>query len=310
MALGPMLYGQTLIPNGDFENWENVGANDEEPTNWNGNRTGGGFAAFGPQTCFRESTNPHSGTYCMRLANGNSFGNAVNATGTTGKIEAPSTNPADGYIHTLTGDPDFNSPFTGMPDSLVGWFKYTQGGTTDVGRIQAALHGNYDVEIPDQGASASHVIATALYDLPLGNTATWTRFSVPFVYNNGNTPTHILLIATASSMLTGVSTSTILWVDDLEAIYNTGVNTTAINNSFDSPVSLYPNPTQGRTTLDLGASYTDVEVSVTDVAGRVVFQSNFAEGQKFDLDLEQAAGVYIVSVASETKRAVMKLIKQ
>ncbi|MDC0231464.1 PCMD domain-containing protein, partial [Aureispira] len=218
MAISTLVYGQTTIPNGGFEAWQNVSSSDEEPTNWNGNRTGGGFANLGPQTCFRETSNVHSGSYCLKLDNGSFFGTPVNATATTGKIEAPTTSAADGYIHTLTGDPDFSSTFTGRPDSLVGWFKFTQGGS-DIGRIQAMLHDSFDVENPDQGSSAVHIIGQALYDLPNGNTSAWTRFAVPFTYNNGTTPSYILLIATASTSIGGANANSILWVDDLSVVY-------------------------------------------------------------------------------------------
>lgn len=241
MVSMPLAYGQSTLPNGGFENWQNVGTNTEEPTNWNGNKTGGGFANLGPQTCFRDNTNPHSGTYSLQLRNGSLFGTPVNATATTGKIEAPSTNPADGYIHTITADSNFNATFTDRPDSLVGWFRFSQSGT-DIGRIQAILHDNFDVSNPDQGGSAAHIIAEATFDLPNGNTSTWTRFAVPFNYNNGNMPTHILLIATASSSVGSASIGTTLWVDDLDVVYCTTARDTLTEiacNSFTSPSGNY-----------------------------------------------------------------------
>lgn len=223
-----MAVAQTTVPNGGFENWQNTGTSDEEPTNWSGNKTGGGVAGFGPQTCFREDTNPHSGTYCLKLENGSVFGTGVNASVTTGRIEAPSAQPSTGYIRTMRSNADFNSPFTGRPDSLVGWFRFDQGGS-DIGRVQAILHGDYDVEVPDQGGSAPFVVATALFDVPNGNTSTWTRFSVPFTYNNGNTPDYILLIATASNTPGSASGSTVMWVDDLSVTYCTA-DTSVIQN--------------------------------------------------------------------------------
>lgn len=232
---------QTVVPNGGFENWENVGAATEEPTNWNSNKTGGGLAPVGPQTCFREATAPHSGTYCLRLQNGSAFGTPVNGSATTGKIEAPTFSPADGYIHTLTGDPNFNSAFTGRPDSLVGWFKFEQAGG-DIGQIRAFLHDSYDFEEPDQGGSASHMIADALFNVPNGNTGAWTRFAVPFTYASGAignaTPTHILMICTASNTQGSANTATTFWVDDLEAVYcsaTTSSITETACNSYTSP---------------------------------------------------------------------------
>ena len=213
---------QTMVPNGGFENWENVGDATEEPTNWNSNKTGGGLAPVGPQTCFREATGAHTGTYCLRLQNGSAFGTPVNGSATTGKIEAPTFSPADGYIHTLTADPNFNSAFTGRPDSLVGWYKFAQAGG-DIGQVRAFLHDSYDFEEPDQGSSVTHMIADALFNVPNGSTGAWTRFSVPFNYASGGigsaTPTHIILICTASNTQGSANTATTFWVDDLEAIY-------------------------------------------------------------------------------------------
>ncbi len=372
-----ILYGQTTIPNGGFETWTNAGTDDEEPTNWNGNKSGGGFAGLGPQTCFQESSGAHSGSFCLKLENGSFFGTPVNATATTGKIEAPSTSAADGYIHTITSDPDFSSTFTGRPDSLIGWFKFTQGGS-DIGRIQAMLHDSFDVENPDQGSSASHIIGSALYDLPNGNTNNWTRFSVPFTYNNGTTPSYILLISTASTSIGGANSNTILWVDDIEAIYcspdnsvtNNGASLTAnatgagvtyqwldCNNgnspisgdtlatftptvsgdyaveitqngctstsacinvvisgiddlAFSNNLTIYPNPNNGRFTVDLGKDYNDIEIVITDINGRVIQNNRVAQGNIIEIDFNKPAGVYFVSVTSETKHAQVKIIKQ
>mgnify|MGYP001193923985 CR=1 FL=1 len=231
---------QIIVPSGDFETWQNVGTSDEEPTNWNSNKTGSGSASIVPQSCFREASNPHSGNYCLKLENSSFFGTIVVAQTTTGQIQHPTFDPADHYISTVTANTDFNAPFIGRPDSLVGWFRFTQGGL-DIGRVSAFLHDNYNYEEPDQGGSASHLIASAVYDVPNGSTAIWTRFSIPFIYVAGSmgntTPTHILLIATASNT-PSASSSTILWVDDLEVIYCTPTTST-LNvtecNSYTSP---------------------------------------------------------------------------
>ncbi len=211
-------YSQTVIPNGGFENWQNIGSSNEEPSNWNSNKTGGGNSALGPQTCFREATNPHSGTYCLKLDNASFFGTPSIAVATTGKMEAPTSNPLNNYVHTLTVNPDFNSPFIGRPDSLIGWFRFTLGGT-DAPRIHAILHDNFDVSSPDQGGSTSHIIGEAVFNGTASSVSTWTRFAVPFAYNNTNTPQYILITAMASSVQGAGNASTILWVDDLELKY-------------------------------------------------------------------------------------------
>ena len=228
---------QIIVPNGNFETWQNVGAIDEEPTSWNGNQTGSGFASLHPQTCFREETNPHSGSYCLRLDNDSFFGTPAQAQATTGKIHYPSTNSADNYISTVTLDPDFNSPFVGRPDSLVGWFRFNQGGT-DIGEINAYLHDSTDFSVPDQGGAASFEIAVAQFNTPSSNVVGWTRFSMPFSYSTGPIgnaiPTHLLLICSASNNAASANSFTILWIDDLEVIYCTPTTSTINVSECDS----------------------------------------------------------------------------
>lgn len=296
-------FAQTTIPNGDFENWDDVGQNTEEPTNWNSNETGSGVSTLGPQTCFRESNNPYNGTYCLRLTNASFFGTPINASATTGRIEAPTTNPADGYIRTLTGNTDFNTPFTGRPDSLVGWFQYTPG-SGDAARIQAVLHGNYDVEVPDQGGSAPYIIAEAAFNT--SNTVNgWTRFSVPFVYNNSNTPTHILLIATASGTVGSAAIGSELLLDGLEAIYN-------VNTSIDEPqlanASIYPNPNRGDFQINLGGQ-AEAQLSIVDINGRVVLEQQLQDNNT-TITLDQPAGLYFVRLVTNREEKTIKLIKQ
>lgn len=224
---------QTTIPNADFENWQNVGSNTEEPTNWNGNETGGGFANLGPQTIFQETNNPHGGSYCVRMTNGSYFGTPINATVTTGRVEAPSTNPNDGYVQTVTGDANFNTPFTGRPDSLVGWYRLTAAGG-DQPKVSIFLHENYDYEEPDQGSSAAYLVGSGSMTFSSVTVGNWTRFSIPITYSNANTPTHALIIMTASDTPGTADTGTSFWVDDLEAIYCTPSTGTDVQVACDT----------------------------------------------------------------------------
>lgn len=208
------------LPNTDFEAWQNVGNNDEEPTNWNSNKTGGGFAGLGPQTCFRESSGVFSGSYCVRLRTGRILGNEVNGTVTTGRLEAPSTNPNDGYAHTVRNDPDFNTPFTGRPDSVVGYYKYTSVGG-DAGAFQVILHGDADVRMPDpNNTTSSFIIGEANFDTPASNVTGWTRFSAAFDYTKTDTPKYILAIFTSSSDVSNASQGSTMWIDGVELVYN------------------------------------------------------------------------------------------
>lgn len=227
-------YSQTAIPSGDFENFSNVGSSTEEPQYWHSNKDGGGFATLGPQTCFRESSNPHGGSYCVRIASNSYFGTVVNGSCATGKIEAPSTNKSEGYIHTIAPTSSgYGATFSGRPDSLVFWYRYTSV-SSDYPTVEARLHiGNaYAPETPvnsNHPDSTVNIIARATWAGGTSTVSGWTRVSIPFVYVAGSagtrTPEYILITTTSSGNQTGGSSGSTLWLDDMVAIYNPTVAT-------------------------------------------------------------------------------------
>lgn len=220
---------QTQISNASFENWENLGQNTEEPTSWNSNKTGTGLADNGPQTCYRDAGRTG---YCVRVETKYYVLAVVNGVVTTGLVNAPSANKSEGYLG-ATSPQKMN--FTGRPDSLVGWYKYTQattgsGAASETGKIRAILHTSdyYDPETPynnNHPNQSANKIGEAVFYTAAANNTVWKRFSVPFSYVNGSTPSFIMInISSSSNQLTtapGVSGSgSKLWADDLQAIYN------------------------------------------------------------------------------------------
>lgn len=258
------LSAQTTITNGSFESWTGSGST-IEPTQWNSNKTGGGQATNGPQTCFQESTNPHSGTYCARVKTGLAFGIVVvNGSLATGRIEAPSTNKSEGYIRTWAGNPDFGMTFTGRPDSLVFWYRYDSY-SSDYPRVEARLHVGYAYapEAPVNGNhpdSTQNIIARAAWtNVPNSDVTNWTRVSMPFTYVDNRTPEYILITTTSSGNQTGGSNNTTLWLDDFEAIYNPAVATGTV-----SPLGYFVSASQG---ANLSVPYT---LTGTFTAGNTV----------------------------------------
>ena len=237
---------QTVVPNAQFENWQNLGQASEEPTNWNSNKTGGGNATSGPQTCFRDTSTLFGGAYCIKIKSGSTFGIVVNGSGTTGKVEAPTFTKADGYIHTIPGDPNFSSAFTGRPDSIVFWYRFVKLGS-DYPRIETRLHvGNaYAPETPSNSNhpdSSVNIVARALWVGPAASQATWIRVSVPFTYVDGRIPQYILITSTSSGDQLGGTSGSTLWIDGMQTIYNP----TIITNSVATG-PYYVSATQGAT---------------------------------------------------------------
>ena len=72
--------------------------------------------------------------------------------------------------------------------------------------------------------------------------------------------------------------------------------------------SLFPNPNQGQFSLDLGAIYPKVEIRITDLQGRVLWEQNYTKQQHINLDLQQAPGVYFLTTLANDKQESFRLL--
>ena len=239
---------QTTITNGGFENWGNTGVGiagpTGEPTTWYSNKSGSTIASVGPQTCFKDSTDQHSGLYCVKLITGNYIGTAVNGVVTTAVVNAPSFTKSDGYVGTVnytSSSDDRRMPFTGRPDSLVGWYKYTPGGAGEQGKVRCILHTGdyYDPETPTtyHPNPTANRIADDTFLTPTTTVATWTRFSVPFTYVSSANPTYIMINATSSANQTTTITGSTLWLDDLAVVYASATTCTTVSGLTASAIT-------------------------------------------------------------------------
>lgn len=306
---------QTQIFNGGFEDWGNTSpGNADEPTSWYSNKTGSTVAAIGPQTCFKETTNPHSGTACVRMETKYYVLAVVNGNLTTGVVNAPNQNKAEGYIGTLNHSNAADQrrmEFVGRPDSLIGWYKYTQatsgtGATAERGKVVAFLHtGDFnDPEVPVNGNHpdlSGNKIAKALFITEAANTSAWKRFSVPFDYSTGATPTHIMISITPSeNQLTTApgftGTGSIMWLDDLQVVYNS--SSVGLEENTQNNFNVY---TFDRSLFVDFKEVADQEsvVNVFDLTGKVVFTQKLAANQLNQLQLPAhlVEGTYLYQIA-------------
>ena len=83
-----------------------------------------------------------------------------------------------------------------------------------------------------------------------------------------------------------------------------------IENNFNSELLLYPNPTDGNFSIDLGNNYQNTVISITDLNGRTIQTKKYFNSQLLHLKLKEPAGVYFLIVQSENKKAVIRLIKE
>jgi hypothetical protein len=213
------------IGNSGFENWDNLGSNQEEPSNWSSFKTAtGSFSAFGSQQVERSSSvrSGASGSYSARIWSKSTLGIMANGVLTTGRMNMGSSNLSspDNYNYTLLGDASFSEAINASPDSIVFWARYSAGSGEKAG-MHAVIHDQFSVQDPVNSASQPYVVADAdLQFSPTNNT--WKRFSVPFVYtvNTGLAPKYILLTFTTNHIPGGGAANDEVLIDDVELIYN------------------------------------------------------------------------------------------
>ena len=82
-----------------------------------------------------------------------------------------------------------------------------------------------------------------------------------------------------------------------------------VENS-NSNVKIFPNPTNGYFSIDLGEIYNAVTITITDLKGKVIQSKSYNQSQLLNLKLEEPAGVYLLMIKAENKETIIRLIKE
>ncbi|WP_274475833.1 LamG-like jellyroll fold domain-containing protein [Mangrovimonas aestuarii] len=83
------------------------------------------------------------------------------------------------------------------------------------------------------------------------------------------------------------------------------------DNVFSNNIRLYPNPTSNYINVNLGDTYITVNASLLSVNGRVVAQKTVSNTSAFQMDLNQAAGLYFLNITTDNgKSAILKVVKK
>jgi hypothetical protein len=95
---------------------------------------------------------------------------------------------------------------------------------------------------------------------------------------------------------------------DTSGIYE--ILLTGINEADEAHFMLYPNPTSGKFTVDLGRMYTVAHVTVTRYDGQVIRKEDLFNSRKLDLDLDAPPGIYIVNIIAGNEENRFKIVKE
>ena len=83
-----------------------------------------------------------------------------------------------------------------------------------------------------------------------------------------------------------------------------------LENDFGNNLIIYPNPTSGNFSIDLGDTYENIQIVITDVHGKRIESDNIIQSQILSLSIDESNGIYFVSLTAGDKRAVIRLVKE
>lgn len=76
-------------------------------------------------------------------------------------------------------------------------------------------------------------------------------------------------------------------------------------------VQMYPNPTNGDVSINLGKAYTEVEVTVNQISGKQVRAFKYGTSELIYLNIRDlSAGIYMITIRSDKQVKTLKLVKQ
>ncbi|MDN3724698.1 T9SS type A sorting domain-containing protein [Aequorivita sp. SDUM287046] len=83
------------------------------------------------------------------------------------------------------------------------------------------------------------------------------------------------------------------------------------NKGFDTEISAYPNPTNGRFIINLGTKYPEISVAITNMLGQLVSSTTYKNAQMLDVEINGAAGIYFATLTTPNDRhETLKITKR
>lgn len=263
---------QNATPNAGFENWNTV-VNRIDPADWN--NLNPSTAILGVLTCARASgADAHSGNYAIKLTTKlipgfNIIANGIASTGTL--ITTPPYGVSGGIA------------YTGRPDSITGWYKYTPAGT-DQGFVELQL----------LGATNTDTIGYVRFETPNATVSTYTRFAAAVNYLSTATPSNSIWILSSSKGVGPIVNSQI-FIDDIAMVFNSSsVNT--INSKNE--VTILGNVIKEK--IRFNYKNTGVyQFRLIDTAGRIVADTQL-NSQQSTVDVSSLDGLYFYTIENNT----------
>jgi len=103
---------------------------------------------------------------------------------------------------------------------------------------------------------------------------------------------------------TAPNTGHVRWLDMSDLVANEEVD------QSEDTFNVFPNPNDGKFTIELGEVMKNVAVTITTVTGKIVYQNEFQQIKSTELELSNA-GVYFITIAPQNQQAkTLRVIKR
>jgi hypothetical protein len=280
------IVGQAL-PNPGFENWShNSFPSYDTPNNWDNLNSSTG--ALGVYTCLKATSaaDIHTGSASVKLITKSVFGQTANGIVTTGTINTTSQTIGGGIS------------YSGRPDSIAGYYKYSSV-SGDNGFVELQLLGI---------GGDTDTIGYARFVTPSSSIGTYTRFAKAIVYRNSNAVSKSIWICSSSKDAVTHFVGSTLFIDDLLLVTNP---LTGIDEKSKSEITVGPNPASHFIVVKNPAAKKSL-VRIYDVTGRKIAEHSI-DNISNSIDVNAfPAGIYIYKISDESEKGIQtgKIIVQ
>lgn len=267
-------YAQTIIPNGDFEAW-NDQAGYLNPDQWgNTNEVMGDMGIY----TVTKGTPGNPGNSYIKVTSQTHMSTPIPGIAVCGSLN----------ITDLTVSPGIAT--TDRPESLKGNWQYMAMSVNDQGFIGVLFTKWNDAT---QSRDTIGQAYQALDDMVMS----WASFEIPITYLSSETPDSALIILAASGAGTEITPNSYLYIDDLS--FSGGGSAISAVDAGLSDILVSPNPASDK----LRISYTNnkpglgISLTITDVQGRIVHREKQLEHPAINIDISRyTSGIYMLQL--------------
>ncbi len=175
-------------------------------------------------------------------------------------------------------------------------YTYTNASGCDSSVILNLTISPLDLSISQNGSSLTSNQAGANYQWINCSTGTSIMGATGQTYTATTNGDYAVIVN-----LTGCSDTSICYT-----INSVGV----IENDFGNQLLLYPNPTNGHISIDLGENLNIVTVTLTDLNGKLILSNTYNNSQLLNFKIEEPAGIYLLIIKSGNEKSVIRLVKE